>query len=306
MPGKAAAFVVIAGGSQLDLDECLLSLGESTCPPGQTIVVDNSPAGLCDHISVSFPNVAVVQPRTRLTFAQAANLGTRMAIARGARLVFLLNDDVTVHPRALEILSTAESQNGPGIYAPEIWPYETSHSRTRFALDWKKHLVVRVPVAVNGPLSTIDYAEGSGVLFSVEVVHMIGLFDEAFGFYYEDADFSLRAARAGFPVCEVEGARVWHKGSVSAGAGLSPFKAYYRARNTLRFAWKHRNRAHLVSIAAYHFATFLVPSLVWAASRAVVGSRIGAQIAAALARGTWDLFTGTGKPYLPRVVPPSN
>jgi hypothetical protein len=303
MPGKEAFFVIIAGGSRLDLDECLLSLEECTSGDVKTIVVDNSTCGLSDHLARSFPDVSVIQPRTRLTFAQAANVGVRMALSRGARNVFLLNDDVTVHPEAFAMLEQAASKNGPGIYAPEIWPYEGRRQRMRFALDWKKRLAVRVPVEINGALTALDYAEGSAMLVSARVFDQIGFFDEAFGFYYEDADFSVRAAEEGFPIREVEGSRVWHKGSVSAGAGMSPFKCYYRARNTLRFAWKHRSRAHVLSIAAYHVATFLIPSLAASLASAVTGNRTAFETIGALSKGTWDFLAGNGKGYVPRVVP---
>lgn len=300
MSGKDAFFVIIAGGSSLDLDECLLSLEECTTGDAKTIVVDNSACGLSDRIAVSFPDVSVIRPRTRLTFAQAANVGARMALSRGARSVLLLNDDVTVHPEALAILEQAAAKNGPGIYAPEIWPYERRRQRTRFALDWKKRLAVRVPVEINGSLTPLDYAEGSAMLVSAPVFDRVGFFDEAFGFYYEDADFSVRAAEAGLPVLEVEGARVWHKGSVSAGQGMSPFKCYYRARNTLRFAWKHRNRACVLRIAAYHFSTFLIPSLASSLLRAVTGNRAAFETVGALSKGTWDFLAGNGTGYVPR------
>jgi len=297
MEGKAAAFVVIAAGSRLDLYECLLSLAESSYTPSRTMVVDNSSNGLTSHLSVAFPRVKVIRPDEPLTFAAAANFGCRTALAGGARLVMLLNDDVTVHPGALAVLADAESKTGPGIFAPEIWPYNTNDQRLRCRIDWKKRLVVREPVAVNGPLTKLDYAEGSALLVSADVFERIGFFDEDLGFYYEDADFSVRAADARFPVFEVEGSRVWHKGSVSAGRGLSPFKAYFRARNTLRFALKHRDRAHVFSNAFYHFTGFVLPQGLRAAAQALAGSPEASAVFSAIVRGTWDLLVGNGRAF---------
>ena len=113
----------------------------------------------------------------------------------------------------------------------------------------------------NGQDVDIDYAEGSAALVSAAAYEKLGGFDEDLGFYYEDADFSVRARAAGLPVKEVAGARVWHKGSVSAGRGLSPFKAYWRARNTMKFAFKHRSHSHVAVNAVYHFAGFVAPAL---------------------------------------------
>ena len=303
MRNTDVSVVIVAGGARPDIDECLLSLSESTYTPREILVVDNSPEGLGETFSVAFPRANIVQPKRRLTFAEAANFGMRMAVSRGARAVLLLNDDVTVHAQALSILAEAQRAHGPGIFAPEIWPYESTRSRTRFAIDWEKRLITRVPVAVNGRFTPIDYAEGSAVLVSAVVMGRIGLFDEKFGFYYEDADFSIRAKDAGFPVVEVEGARVWHKGSVSAGVGLSPFKAYYRVRNTVLFALKHRRRAHVTKVTAYHFWAFVLPAALRCAARAALGSKAHAETLAAMVRGTIDLLTGGGKIYLPRRLP---
>jgi len=294
MEGKAASIVIIAGGSRPDIDELMLSLAETQYSPCETLVVDNSAGGLGNSFTVAFPNAKVTRPPARLTFAEGANFGMKAALGRGAQLVFLINDDVTVHPKALAILAEAERRNGPGIYAPEIWPYEGGLKRTRRAIDWAKRLAVQVPVTLNGSLTQIQYAEGSAMLISAEVVKRVGFFDEDFGFYYEDADYSIRAAAKGFPVCEAEGARVWHKGSVSAGKGMSPFKAYYRARNTVKFALKHRDRAKLVRIALYHFGEFVIPTIIRSTTRAIAGSRRDARVLAAVLKGTWDFIAGNG------------
>lgn len=299
MVHKPAVNVIIAGGSTPDLFECLLSLYESTYAPCQTLVVDNSPDGLSDEFAQAFPDEHVARPRKSLTFAQAVNFGFRHALERGARLGFLLNDDVTVHPKTLSMLAEAEERRGPGVYAPEVWPYESGAPRMRFRIDWAKRLVVTEVAAAN-PTGEIDYAEGSAVLISAEVFERLGGFDEGLGFYYEDADFSIRAKDAGFPVVEIPGARVWHKGSVSAGKGLSPFKAYWRARNALKFAAKHRSRAHLRANALYHFSEFVIPEALHAACRALHGSRRDTKVLAAIMRGTVDWLLGDAQAAAPR------
>ena len=293
MEGKSAANIVIAGGSKPDLFECLLSLAESPYAPCETVVVDNSTDGLCEELAVSFPKVRIIRASKRLTFAQAANLGVRAAFARGASIALLLHDDVTVHRDALSALAAAEAQSGPGIYAPEVRPYKSGAPRKRFRLDWAKRLIVTEFVC-EGSGGPLDYAEDSAMLISARVFEALGGFDEALGFYYEDTDFSVRAADAGFPVTEVAGARAWHKEGVSAGSGLSPFKAYWRARNALKFAAKHRKRARLCANALYHFGEFVIPESVKAAAGMLAGDRDSAKVLAAIMRGTCDLFTGNG------------
>jgi len=51
-----------------------------------------------------------------------------------------------------------------------------------------------------GRFANADFISGSLVGFHKEVIDKIGLWDEAYGMYYEDVDFSHRAEKAGFAV----------------------------------------------------------------------------------------------------------
>ena len=61
----------------------------------------------------------------------------------------------------------------------------------------------------------------------------VGLLDDGFFIYAEDADWSLRARAAGFRLLFVPTARLWHKVSASTGAA-SPWKIYQRVRANAR------------------------------------------------------------------------
>ncbi|MHC4714293.1 MAG: glycosyltransferase family 2 protein [Planctomycetota bacterium] len=255
------------------------------------------------EIALRFPGVEVVRPPAPLTFAAAANCGLWYAFQDGAEIALLLNDDVTVHADALATLAAAEGKKGPGLFAPEIYPYYGNGERRRFRLDWKKRLIVSEPAsgASNGGnggapgapvflrgrgnggngndaktngLHPIDYAEGSAVLISREVFRKTRGFDEDFG------------------LLEVPGAKIWHKGGATAGNGLSPFKAYWRARNAMKFARKHRKHSRPALNAAYHFGGFVIPEAAKAAAGMATGRLKNARVLAALARGTWDTIAG--------------
>jgi GT2 family glycosyltransferase len=81
----------------------------------------------------------------------------------------------------------------------------------------------------------IDYASGCCVLVRREVVESIGLLDESYFMYTEDADWSLRARRAGYSIQYEPRARIWHRLSVSAGGHLSWYKMQNKFISNLRF-----------------------------------------------------------------------
>jgi GT2 family glycosyltransferase len=55
---------------------------------------------------------------------------------------------------------------------------------------------------------------------------------------YEDADWGIRAHRAGFEVWYIPKAILWHKVSATMGQS-SAMNTYYMTRNALLFFWKN-------------------------------------------------------------------
>jgi GT2 family glycosyltransferase len=296
MAGGHLTNLVIAGGNAEALGTCLNSIDKSTYPSQATLVVDNSRSGIADEFKNRFAGVEFLRGVEPRTFAHAVNAGLERAFPGGAEFVFLLNDDVEVEAGTAGALAAAARRLGPGVFAPEVWPADGSQRR-RYRFDWGKRLLTSGPAESGGgePFE-IDYAEGSAVLVCAEVFSAVGGFDEWFGFYYEDADFSLRARAADFPVVEVPGARVSHVVGASAGRGLSAFKAYWRARNALRFARKHHALSRPLVNAAYHFGGFIIPEALRAIGGAVTRESEADRRLSALWRGTIDGFTGRQRP----------
>ena len=66
------------------------------------------------------------------------------------------------------------------------------------------------------------------------VIERVGLLDERFFAYYEETEWCVRAARAGYLIVHVPLARIWHKISPHVRAS-SPEVHYYMTRNRLLF-----------------------------------------------------------------------
>jgi len=128
------------------------------------------------------------------------------------------------------------------------------------------------------------YLTGCCLVARREVWETIGLLDERYYIYGEDADWSLRARAAGYRLLFVPTARLWHKVSASAGAG-SPWKIYQRLRANLRLFARHaRGLSRLTWLPA-----FLLQQMALGAWL-VVGGR--ADSAAAIPRALWDALRG--------------
>lgn len=94
----------------------------------------------------------------------------------------------------------------------------------------------------------VDFATGACFLLKAEVIRKIGLFDEKYFLYFEDADLSQRIIRRGFKLIYQPKAVVWHNNAGSSGSG-SELHDYYLTRNRMLFGMKYaplRIKLHLL------------------------------------------------------------
>jgi hypothetical protein len=76
----------------------------------------------------------------------------------------------------------------------------------------------------------------------------LGGFDERFFLYFEEVDFSLRAAKAGAKSYYLAAAGVSHVGGGSSRK-LGAARHFYLARSRTLYAFKHFGRGHAVALA---------------------------------------------------------
>ena len=92
------------------------------------------------------------------------------------------------------------------------------------------------------PLIPIDLMHGCAMMVRKDVFEKIGFFDDSQPIYGDDADFSLRAKRAGFKGAAATRAVMWHKISFTMGH-QKPRTKYLKMRNTIFFYRKYSHGA---------------------------------------------------------------
>ncbi len=237
--------IVVVNWNGLEITlECLHSLSRISYKNVKTVVVDNgSSDASVRSIREQFPDVILLEMNTNLGFAGGTNAGIRYGLGQRADLFLLLNNDTTVDADFLSaMVERITSASTIGMVAPKIY-YHSDPGRIWFAggtismwTGTMKHTGIRESDAGQYNTATdIEYATGCCILTKREVVEKIGLLDESYSMYTEDADWSMRARRAGYTIVYEPEARVWHKLSVSAGGHLSLFKLRHKFRSNLRF-----------------------------------------------------------------------
>jgi GT2 family glycosyltransferase len=123
------------------------------------------------------------------------------------------------------------------------------------------------------------------MLLSRKAIESIGLLDEHFFMYWEDADYCFRLRASGWDLAVAGQSRVWHKGASSVGKESARLDRYFNS-SAKRFFRKH---AAVSSLAIW------AGSILRVAKRALRGdwTRARAVLAGVLARET-DVGSDTG------------
>jgi GT2 family glycosyltransferase len=244
---RVAVIVVNWNGRDITL-ACLESLSALTYSPAELIVVDNgSVDGSVEAIRARFPSVTLLALPENLRFAGGNNAGMREALAHGADLVLLLNNDTVVDADFLtHMVARMEADRTCGMVAPKIYYFDRPE-RIWFAggiismwTGTMRHVGIREVDRCQFDIAReTGYGSGCCVLVRADVIRTIGMLDESYHIYSEDADWSMRVRRAGYKIMFEPRARVWHKVSVSAGGHLSWYKLRNKFLSNFRFFWRY-------------------------------------------------------------------
>jgi GT2 family glycosyltransferase len=101
-----------------------------------------------------------------------------------------------------------------------------------FWLGRSRHFLESVPD------SKIEFITGASLLLRCSAVETLGLLDERFFMYWEDADYCFRLRRAGWRVAVAGNSRVWHKEQGSVGKNSALLDTYFN-RSARRFFARH-------------------------------------------------------------------
>jgi GT2 family glycosyltransferase len=242
--------IVLNWNNLPDTLDCLQSLADCDYPVLQVLVVDNhsheDPTGT---IRARWPGVRVIRTERNLGYGGGNNVGLREALALGVPYVLLLNNDVTVDRGMVRrLVEPVTRDTRIGMATPTVFFHE--HPSEVYwgggVIDWSSaeasHESGSLPT--RDGLTFSEWLDGCALLVRTEILGRVGLLDERYFLYYEDADWSLRAASQGWTNVVVAGARAWHKVSRTTGGKSNPAVQYYYARNCYFFLCLH-GRGHL-------------------------------------------------------------
>lgn len=213
------AIIILNWNGKEDTLKCLDSVKKLRYDNYVVYVVDNgSTDGSQEEIRKRFPWVHLIENTKNLGFAKGNNIGIKKALEDPEiKYVFLLNNDTTVDPNCLlEMIKVAETYENVGIIQPKMLRMDDPKTidSTGHVFRWGRLVDRGIGEVDRGQyddkLEIIGACAGA-CLYRREMLEDIGLFDESFFAYYEDAELSWRAYRRGWKARYVPTAIVYHK-----------------------------------------------------------------------------------------------
>ncbi len=255
------------GGERIH--RCVQSLFASTDVQVNVVVIDNgSTDGSNESLAAAFPSISLIRLGKNLGLAKARNEGLRWGMGQGLDAMLFIDDDARVAPDTLsQLWQTLHNSPEVGIVTPRILDgnnekiiWYDGGVTSIFGDPVHRNMGADADTARREPLE-IKFATGCCQLIKREVVERIGLLDEAFFVYSEDADYSFRAREAGFRIVHVPEAIAWHEQSGDTKKNKGKwYRDYYVTRNKLLFFRKHlRGWRWILAIGYFKVKYVIVP-----------------------------------------------
>ena len=208
------------------------------------IVVDNNSNDVDKlmNYETTETNIIYIKNDRNLGFSGGNNMGIRRALENGSDWVLLLNNDTMPESRLIEhIKAKIDPSTGSGRGGKEgiIGLALDEGEKTAFGglIQWLKPTLKHVYNPAN--LDKNSYTIGGAMLIHKSVFEKIGFLDENYFLYFEDADFTLRAKRAGVSISFLSKIKISHSVSASTKKLCSPTILKYHYRNALYFNLKN-------------------------------------------------------------------
>ena len=203
------------------------------------------------------PKIEIIENHSNLGFVGGNNVAIKHILKLNFNQILLINNDVIVDPDFLKNLVKYTPQYqllGPKIYFAPGYEYHNQRYQAKdkghviwFAggqMDWNNIYGSHIGVdeVDNGQKDQIndqiDFLTVCCLLVNRQVFETIGLLDEKFFMYLEDADFCQRAKIAGFKMAYIPTSKIWHINSGSSKSG-GDLHNYFLTRNRLLFGLRY-------------------------------------------------------------------
>ncbi|MBW4710789.1 glycosyltransferase family 2 protein [Roseobacter sp. YSTF-M11] len=318
MPHKIAVSIINFRTAEMTLNCVQSVLDDMAGLDGHIVVVDNlsqdgSAEKIADWIAAQPDDlpVSLVVSETNSGFSGGHNQGFA---AVEADFYLVLNSDAVLQPGFLRTLLEAAGQHpDKGLFAPRIdyedggiqdscfrFPSPASEliRSARFSVVTRLLKHREVSLGATPAPDQIDWASFACIMLRGAMIKALGPMDEGYFMYFEDAEYCLRARRAGWGILQVPQAVVVH-----FRGGSGPVKSLKSARARMpRYFYSSRTRFFY---QAHGWGGMVAANLMWHLGRLIKNTTrlAGRSVRPMTAAEGRDIWTNVTRPLGPRYAP---
>lgn len=280
--------VIVNWNARNYLRNCLQSIiGQTKEHSYQIIVIDNnSDDGSQDMLAKEFPQVHAILNRDNHGFAGGNNQG--MAVAQG-RYVLLLNPDTLVLDNAIDTCidyADAPANARVGVLGCQVWEDAKTIQKTCFQFPSPQNiLLTTLGLTRRFPHSRllsrsemgwwdrrdereVDVISGMFMLVRREALDQVGMMDDSYFMYAEEADWCYRFWKAGWKLLFTPRARIMHLeggGKSTQRSATVSTKMYVELQKSiLQFHYKNRGLISFALAKAVYMIVMPIRSAIFA------------------------------------------
>ncbi len=250
--------IVLNWNRKKDSLKCLKSLEQQNYKNNIIVFVDNnSNDDSVQAVKKEFPEIKIIQNKKNFGYAKGNNIGIKYALENNADFILILNNDTIVDKKLISKLLEPFKSDGKIVITSsiiidknknKIWSAGGNYSKiTGLVFMHKKYQ------------ENINFVSGCAMMIKADPLKKVGLFDEKYFLYYEDADLCLRVCEQNYKLKIVNEKLVDHFESKSSGGKYSKNYLYYNFRNYWLCAKKNTSIIYRpTQILSYILWTFYI------------------------------------------------
>lgn len=249
--------------------DCLMSINKLNYDVFEVIVIDNgSTDNTVEAIEKLYTTIKVIELKENLGAVGGRNLGIEKA--KGNYLFFVDSDNILHTDCLKELVHLAETDKNIGFVGPKMYYYSDPnriwYAGAKINLLTSKTTYIGINEIDHGQYDQIKEVEHIPNVWLVkrEVIDRIGGLDPVFVMTYGEADWPMRAIKAGFKVVFCPSAKVWHnipvpkdRNGLRGTIGFDkPYRVYYAARNRTIFMKKFAPKLNFIIYITFFIYIF--------------------------------------------------
>jgi len=270
-----------------DTCDCILSLQKMTATDFKIIVVDNSSDikqfdTICEFVKnqqisfVSFfqnedkeinnEQIILIKAKENKGFAHGNNIALQFGLKQNdAAYFWILNNDTTVDPEALNELKSYHNQHAKTILGSKLLYFYNNETIQAVGGSFNQTFYISEHVGegknknvLKKDLPSIDYPHGASMFVSRLFVEEIGLLNEDFFLYYEELDWVYRAKSKGYKPDWCEKSIVYHKEGATIGSSYKKKKSIFSETQLFISRKKFIKKYYSLSFKFYFSSLLLI------------------------------------------------